>query len=120
MDALKLCMKKGNEIVVVYVKNPSASLTALHSHGNAADLGMDNHLESQVSKTYADILGCLQLSQRHLRSEGERHYTVNCPILVIHGTDDEILDWSHGKQLWELCKGKYEILWLKGGDSIRP
>ncbi|XP_072963837.1 uncharacterized protein [Typha angustifolia] len=40
---------------------------------------------------------------------------VNCPVLVIHGTSDEVVDWSHGKQLWELCKDKYEPLWLKGG-----
>ncbi|KAL4652078.1 uncharacterized protein LOC142613086 [Castanea sativa] len=40
---------------------------------------------------------------------------VNCPVLVIHGTADEVVDWSHGKQLWELCKEKYEPLWLSGG-----
>ncbi|KAL9231319.1 hypothetical protein vseg_006560 [Gypsophila vaccaria] len=40
---------------------------------------------------------------------------VNCPVLVIHGTADEVVDWSHGKQLHELCKEKYEPLWLTGG-----
>nr|XP_007151683.1 hypothetical protein PHAVU_004G067200g [Phaseolus vulgaris]ESW23677.1 hypothetical protein PHAVU_004G067200g [Phaseolus vulgaris] len=29
---------------------------------------------------------------------------VKCPVLVIHGTADEVVDVSHGKQLWELCK----------------
>nr|KJB34979.1 hypothetical protein B456_006G094100 [Gossypium raimondii] len=32
------------------------------------------------------------------------------------GTSDEVVDCSHGKQLWELCKEKYEPLWLKGGN----
>lgn len=41
--------------------------------------------------------------------------SVNCPVLVIHGTADEVVDCSHGKQLWELCKEKYEPLWLSGG-----
>lgn len=41
---------------------------------------------------------------------------VNCPVLIIHGTKDEVVDCSHGKQLWELCKEKYEPLWLKGGN----
>ncbi|KAL6960497.1 hypothetical protein U1Q18_038260, partial [Sarracenia purpurea var. burkii] len=41
---------------------------------------------------------------------------VNCPILIIHGTSDEVVDCSHGKQLWELCKEKYEPLWIKGGN----
>uniref|UniRef100_A0A6V7QWL6 Serine aminopeptidase S33 domain-containing protein n=1 Tax=Ananas comosus var. bracteatus TaxID=296719 RepID=A0A6V7QWL6_ANACO len=31
---------------------------------------------------------------------------VKCPVLVIHGTDDEVVDCSHGKQLWELCQQK--------------
>eukprot|EP00258_Populus_trichocarpa_P028311 XP_024444330.1 alpha/beta hydrolase domain-containing protein 17B isoform X1 [Populus trichocarpa] len=41
---------------------------------------------------------------------------VNCPVLVIHGTADDVVDWSHGKQLWECCKEKYEPLWVKGGN----
>lgn len=41
---------------------------------------------------------------------------VNCPVLIIHGTSDEVVDWSHGKQLYVLCKEKYEPLWLTGGN----
>ncbi|GAA0162004.1 serine protease [Lithospermum erythrorhizon] len=41
---------------------------------------------------------------------------VNCPALLIHGTADDVVDFSHGKQLWELCKEKYEPLWIKGGN----
>lgn len=39
---------------------------------------------------------------------------VSCPVLVMHGTHDEVVDCSHGKQLHELSKEKYEPLWLKG------
>ncbi|XP_047335145.1 alpha/beta hydrolase domain-containing protein 17C-like isoform X1 [Impatiens glandulifera] len=42
--------------------------------------------------------------------------SVECPVLVIHGTADDVVDVSHGKQLWELCKEKYEPLWIKGGN----
>ncbi|KAI3699457.1 hypothetical protein L2E82_43791 [Cichorium intybus] len=45
----------------------------------------------------------------------EKISLVSCPVLVIHGTSDEVVDHSHGKQLWELCKNKYEPLWLTGG-----
>ncbi|XP_052198113.1 uncharacterized protein LOC127804998 isoform X2 [Diospyros lotus] len=41
---------------------------------------------------------------------------VKCPVLVIHGTADDVVDCSHGKQLWELCKEKYEPLWVNGGN----
>ncbi|OEL38473.1 Protein ABHD17C [Dichanthelium oligosanthes] len=40
---------------------------------------------------------------------------VDCPVLVIHGTADDIVDFTHGKRLWELAKEKYEPLWVKGG-----
>ncbi|XP_010942253.1 uncharacterized protein [Elaeis guineensis] len=42
---------------------------------------------------------------------------VKCPVLVIHGMADEVVDWSHGKRLSELCKEKYEPLWINGGCS---
>uniref|UniRef100_A0A1J3E6N2 Alpha/beta hydrolase domain-containing protein 17C n=1 Tax=Noccaea caerulescens TaxID=107243 RepID=A0A1J3E6N2_NOCCA len=41
---------------------------------------------------------------------------VDCPVLIIHGTSDQVVDCGHGKQLWELCKDKYEPLWVKGGN----
>ncbi|XP_031500481.1 uncharacterized protein LOC116264420 [Nymphaea colorata] len=40
---------------------------------------------------------------------------VNCPVLVIHGTQDEVVNFSHGKLLWELSKEKFKPLWLEGG-----
>ncbi|CAA7033092.1 unnamed protein product [Microthlaspi erraticum] len=42
-----------------------------------------------------------------------RHVT--CPVLVIHGAKDEIVNMSHGKRLYELAKDKYDPLWVKGG-----
>lgn len=44
---------------------------------------------------------------------------ITCQFLfcvVLQGTNDEVVDVSHGKQLWELCQEKYEPLWLKGGN----
>ncbi|XP_010528440.1 PREDICTED: protein ABHD17C [Tarenaya hassleriana] len=41
---------------------------------------------------------------------------VKCPVLVIHGTSDDVVDWTHGKQLFDNCKEKYEPLWIKGGN----
>ncbi|KAL4639867.1 hypothetical protein ACB092_03G249700 [Castanea dentata] len=197
VDVLKISTKKGNEIVAMYVKNPSASMTLLYSHGNAADLGQMFHIFTELSlhlgvhvmgydysgygqssgkpseqDTYADIdaaYKCLEetygvkeediilygqsvgsgpalelaihlprlkavilhspiLSGLRVMYPVKRTFwfdiyknidkipLVNCPVLVIHGTEDEVVDFSHGKQLWELCKEKYEPLWVKGGN----
>ncbi|EOA40519.1 hypothetical protein CARUB_v10009249mg [Capsella rubella] len=40
---------------------------------------------------------------------------VKCPVLVIHGTEDDVVNWLHGNRLWKLAKEPYEPLWIKGG-----
>lgn len=46
----------------------------------------------------------------------DKIHLVECPVLIIHGTADDVVDCSHGKQLWEHCKQKYEPLWIKDGN----
>lgn len=40
---------------------------------------------------------------------------VKCPVLVIHGTEDDVVNWLHGSGLWKMAKDPYEPLWIKGG-----
>ncbi|XP_015574488.2 alpha/beta hydrolase domain-containing protein 17B [Ricinus communis] len=40
---------------------------------------------------------------------------VKCPVLVIHGTEDDVVNWLHGSGLWNLAREPYEPLWIKGG-----
>lgn len=197
VDVLKVKTKRGHEILAVYVKNPTAKLTILYSHGNAADLGQMYDLFGELSihlkvnllgydysgygkssgkpseqNTYADIEAaytCLKetygvkeediilygqsvgsgptldlasrlsklravvlhspiLSGLRVMYPVKRSFwfdifknidkipLVQCPVLVVHGTADDVVDYSHGKQLWELCKEKYEPLWIQGGN----
>ncbi|KAG0450206.1 hypothetical protein HPP92_027048 [Vanilla planifolia] len=196
VEVRRLRTKKGNDIIAMYVRHPSASLTLLYSHGNAADLGQLYDLLSELSvhlhvnvmgydysgygqssgkpseqNTYNDIetvYKCLEdnygTHAEHIILYGQsvgsgptldlatqlpnlravvlhspilsglrvmypvKHSfwfdifknidkvpRVTCTVLIIHGTADEVVDWSHGKRLWELCKEKYEPLWIKGG-----
>ncbi|VDN89984.1 unnamed protein product [Brugia pahangi] len=39
---------------------------------------------------------------------------VRCPTLVIHGTDDEVIDFSHGVSIYEHCPSSVEPLWVPG------
>lgn len=55
---------------------------------------------------------------------GAKRFIIHIALLICHhshiyfllGTADEVVDCSHGKQLWELCQQKYEPLWIKGGN----
>uniref|UniRef100_A0A914DS09 Protein ABHD13 n=1 Tax=Acrobeloides nanus TaxID=290746 RepID=A0A914DS09_9BILA len=39
---------------------------------------------------------------------------VKCPTLVIHGTDDDVIDFSHGLTIYEQCPSSVEPLWVAG------
>lgn len=39
---------------------------------------------------------------------------VTSPVLVIHGTDDEVIDFSHGVTIYEKCQRPVEPLWVEG------
>ncbi|KAE8661895.1 plastidial glycerol-phosphate acyltransferase [Hibiscus syriacus] len=45
----------------------------------------------------------------------KRIQKVKCPALVIHGTEDDVVDWLHGNGLWKMAREPYEPLWIKGG-----
>lgn len=44
---------------------------------------------------------------RHIRR-------VRCPVLVIHGTDDEVIPVSHGRRLFEAAGQPKQALWIEG------
>jgi fermentation-respiration switch protein FrsA (DUF1100 family) len=47
------------------------------------------------------------LNLRHIRQ-------VRAPVLVIHGTDDEVIPVSHGRRLYEAAAGPKQALWIEG------
>lgn len=40
---------------------------------------------------------------------------VTSPVLVIHGTEDEVIDFSHGLTIYEKCPRAVEPLWVEVG-----
>ncbi|XP_033120696.1 alpha/beta hydrolase domain-containing protein 17B-like [Anneissia japonica] len=39
---------------------------------------------------------------------------VSSPVLVIHGTEDEVIDFSHGLAMYERCPRAVDPLWVEG------
>lgn len=39
---------------------------------------------------------------------------ISSPVLVIHGTEDEVIDFSHGLSIYEKCTKAVEPLWVEG------
>ncbi|KAH9362932.1 hypothetical protein HPB48_014286 [Haemaphysalis longicornis] len=44
----------------------------------------------------------------------EKITKVSSPVLVIHGTDDKVIDFSHGVAMYERCPRAVEPLWIEG------
>ncbi|XP_071703044.1 uncharacterized protein [Rutidosis leptorrhynchoides] len=97
-------------------------------YGQSVGSGPTLDLASRLSRLRAVVLHSPILSGLRVMYPVKRTYwfdiyknidkipLVQCPVLVIHGTADDVVDCSHGKQLWELCVEKYEPLWVKGGN----
>ncbi|OMP03040.1 putative Protein bem46 [Corchorus olitorius] len=94
-------------------------------YGQSVGSGPTLDLATQLPKLRAVVLHSPILSGLRVMYPVKRTYWfdiyknidkipfVNCPVL---GTADDVVDCSHGRQLWELCKEKYEPLWVKGGN----
>ncbi|XP_076940532.1 uncharacterized protein LOC143609766 [Bidens hawaiensis] len=97
-------------------------------YGQSVGSGPTLDLASRLSRLRAVVLHSPILSGLRVMYPVKRTYwfdiyknidkiaLVRSPVLVIHGTADDVVDFSHGKQLWELCVEKYEPLWVKGGN----
>ncbi|KAL2522984.1 alpha/beta-hydrolase superfamily protein [Forsythia ovata] len=98
-------------------------------YGQSVGSGPTLDLASRLSRLRAVVLHSPIMSGLRVMYPVKRTYwfdiyknidkipLVQCPVLVIHGTADDVVDCSHGKQLWELCKEKYEPLWVKARES---
>lgn len=40
---------------------------------------------------------------------------VRCPVLILHGTDDETVPFKHGKELYAIASGTKFFAWFDGG-----
>lgn len=57
IEVVKIRTRRGNEIVAMYVKNPTAKLTVLFSHGNAADLAHIFYIFAELIQLNVNLLG---------------------------------------------------------------
>lgn len=54
------------------------------------------------------------LSPIHPLDSIEKISKITSPVLIIHGTEDEVIDFSHGLALFERCPKAVEPLWVDG------
>ena len=46
-------------------------------------------------------------------------HKIKCPVLVVHGTRDDVVPIQHGKELFKLCRRPHRPYWVrKGGGGL--
>ncbi|KAK6924750.1 Serine aminopeptidase, S33 [Dillenia turbinata] len=81
-------------------------------YGQSVGSGPTLDLAARLPRLRAVVLHSPILSGLRVMYPVKRTYWFD----IYKGTADDVVDCSHGKQLWELCQDKYEPLWLKGGN----
>ncbi|XP_042503416.1 alpha/beta hydrolase domain-containing protein 17B-like isoform X2 [Macadamia integrifolia] len=80
-------------------------------YGQSVGSGPALHLAARLQRLRAVVLHSAILSGLRVLYPVKMTFWFD----IFKGTNDEIVDWSHGKRLWELTKEKYDPLWVKGG-----
>ncbi len=47
-----------------------------------------------------------------------RFKNIDCPILLIHGTEDRIVPFWHARKNWKVLRGEKQKLWVKGAGHV--
>ncbi|RWW32469.1 hypothetical protein BHE74_00055381 [Ensete ventricosum] len=93
------------------VENYSAKDEEIVLYGQSVGSGPTVNLAARLPHLRAVVLHSPILSGLRVMYPVKRTYWFD----IYKGTSDEVVDFSHGTKLWELCNEKYEPLWLKGG-----
>ncbi|HEX8697176.1 MAG TPA: alpha/beta hydrolase [Longimicrobium sp.] len=70
-------------------------------------------LESTFTSVFAVAPGVRLFPFDRFRNEA-RLKRVRCPVLVVHGTEDEVVRFSHGERLFAAAPGRKRKLWVDG------
>ncbi|XP_022769923.1 protein ABHD17B-like isoform X2 [Durio zibethinus] len=81
-------------------------------YGQSVGSGPTVDLAARLPRLRAVVLHSPILSGLRVMYPMKRSYWFD----IYKGTNDDVVDCSHGKRLWELCQEKYEPLWIKGGN----
>ncbi|KAJ0450499.1 hypothetical protein HanRHA438_Chr15g0695721 [Helianthus annuus] len=88
VEVLKVKTKRGTEIVTVFVKNQTALMTVLYSHGNAADLGQLYELFCELSvHLRVNLLGLVTQFRVHSSFINSHQWVYTTPARTRAGLD---------------------------------
>ncbi|KAI6179454.1 Alpha/beta hydrolase domain-containing protein 17C [Aphelenchoides besseyi] len=115
LEALKTRYNIGEEQVVLYGQSigtvPSVHLASINP--NIAGLILHSPLMSGLRVACAGV-------QRTYCCDAfpsiEKIPRVQCPTLVMHGTEDDVIGFEHGLTMYESCPTSVEPLWVAGGS----
>ncbi|KAG7258840.1 hypothetical protein CRUP_022940 [Coryphaenoides rupestris] len=113
---------KGNKVGCMYIRCAPTASTGKPSEKNLyADIDAAWHalrtrygISPENIILYGQSIGTVPTVDLASRYDIEKVSKITSPVLIIHGTEDEVIDFSHGLALFERCPKAVEPLWVEG------
>ncbi|NXQ92798.1 AB17A protein, partial [Sagittarius serpentarius] len=110
-----LSRKPSHRAVVTAVWSSSVTLGEILSWSSSLAEAPCPHALLRNGSALIPVLTPLShLFPTHLLGSIEKISKITSPVLIIHGTEDEVIDFSHGLALFERCPKAVEPLWVDG------
>ncbi|XP_063819180.1 alpha/beta hydrolase domain-containing protein 17C-like [Pseudophryne corroboree] len=95
-----------------------------YSIGSAPSIDLATRYNCAAIILHSALMSAMRIAFPHIRRTFcynpfpniKKISKVTCPVLIIHGTEDENIDFSHGLGLYEYCPQAVEPLWVIGGN----
>jgi uncharacterized protein len=84
-------------------------------HKNLAGLILVTPLSSGKAQAKAQGFGLLSFVAENAFDNLSKMPSIKCPLLVIHGTMDEVLSYAMGKEIYEAAKTEKQFVTITGG-----
>ncbi|XP_027440203.2 alpha/beta hydrolase domain-containing protein 17B-like [Zalophus californianus] len=93
-----------------------------HSRGTGPSVGLAAQSESAAATIHSPLTSGMGVTFPDTKKTYcldafpniDKNSKITSPVLIIHGAEDEVNDFSHGLPLFEHCQRPMEPLWVKG------
>ncbi|NWR88241.1 AB17C protein, partial [Furnarius figulus] len=102
------CRKPSPEDVVTVVCSSSVTPGQILAEALCPSLSLNGSVPVPVLTPLSPLF------PTHSLGSIEKISKITSPVLIIHGTEDEVIDFSHGLALFERCPKAVEPLWVDG------
>ena len=110
-----LAASKGTDGPLAGLVNPAKIGAAGHSYGAVTTVGLIGHPCCTDKRVKAAVVMAGAMAPM---GPGKYDLAKAPPLLVVHGTDDSLIDYNEGVAIFNAARGPKALVTIKGGDHM--